>query len=324
MRILIDTDPAMGTVGGDPEDCFAVLYALNSPEVLVEGITVVQGNAPAEKGYSNLVHLLELAGRTDVPVRRGELRPLSDQREIQIRFLEQRYASQQLTPMVEPPDGQEGAVDFLIDTVARRPGEITLVTVGPLTNVAAALRKSPAFGSQLQRVVMMGGTAETAGNISPAAEFNFWQDPDAADIVFRSGVPLIMVGLDVCHKTKLYPEQVERVADGSDLGRFVLEASRPWFRIMAGGESKGFLHLYDTLAMAVAIDPTLVRLEESYVAIEVGDGPAQGMSVSHHKPFQRMLFRHPQINSRVALEVDVERFEALFQKRVLDRIAGAD
>ena len=156
----------------------------------------------------------------------------------------------------------------------------------------------------------------------PAAEFNFWQDPEAADIVFRSGAPLTMIGLDVCHQTHLRPEQVEEVAE-STLGRFVLEASRPWFRVMGGGNAEGSLHLYDSLAMAVAIDPSLVTLEDSYVEIETSDGPAQGMSVSHHKPFQRLLFRHPQTNARVALEVDVERFYEMFQERVLERIRTA-
>ncbi|MEM9404410.1 MAG: nucleoside hydrolase [Acidobacteriota bacterium] len=321
MRLIIDTDPAMGTIGGDPEDCFAVLLALNSPGVTVEGITVVQGNVPAEKGYSNVKHLLELVGRTDVPVRRGLVRPLSQDRPIQVGFLERRYAMSQLTEMIEPPDDEAGAVDFLVEKVQQNPGEITIVTIGPCTNLAKALQTAPDLAGKVRGIVMMGGTAAVAGNISPAAEFNFWQDPEAADIVFRSGAPLTMVGLDVCHQTELHPRQVEDVAGESELGRFVLEATKPWFRVMGGGTGDGALHLYDSLAMAVAIDPTLVALEDSFVEIETSDGPAQGMSVSHHVPFQRILFRHQETNAKVALEVDVERFYAVFQERVLDVIA---
>ncbi len=321
MRIIIDTDPAMGTLGGDPEDCFAIMLALNTPEVVVEGITIVQGNVPAEQGYANARHLLALLNREDVPLLPGCLRPMSGTRTTQIDLLERRYGMKQITDMIDPPPGNPDAASFLIETVLASPGEITLVTIGPLTNVATAMQLSPEFSAGIQAVVMMGGAAACAGNISPAAEFNYWQDPEAADIVFRSGVPLTMVGLDVCHKTQLLPAQVEECTGaGSTLGQFVLEATRPWFKAMAGGEGRESLHLYDSLAMAVAIDPSLATFEDSYVAVEIGDGPAQGMSVSYHKPFQRWIVRHPETNARVALDVDVGRFNEIFQARVLDRI----
>ncbi len=323
MRIIIDTDPAMGTLGGDPEDSFAIMLALGSPEVVVEGITIVQGNVPAEKGYSNAHHLLRLLGREDVPLRRGCLRPLSTERKVQVTWLERRYGSKQITERVEPSDAEADAASFLIDTALANPGEITLVTIGPLTNVAAAMQRAPELAGALERIVMMGGTAACAGNISPAAEFNYWQDPEAADVVFRSGADMTMVGLDVCHQTQLRPEQVEECARaGSDLGRFVLEATAPWFKIMAAGSGTEALHLYDSLAMAVAIDPGLVTLADSFVEIETGSGPAQGMSVSHHLLYQRAIFGHRETNAKVALDVDAERFHELFRRRVLDSIAG--
>jgi inosine-uridine nucleoside N-ribohydrolase len=323
MRMIIDTDPAMGTLGGDPEDSFAIMLALNSPEVTVEGITIVQGNVPAEKGYSNAHHLLSLLDRQDVPLRRGCLRPMNAQRTTQITFLEQRYATEQITPMLEPKGTDADAVSFLIDTVLSSPGEITLVTIGPLTNVATAVQQSAEFACALKNIVMMGGTAECAGNISPSAEFNYWQDPDAADIVFRSGADLTMVGLDVCHQTHLHPSQVEECAShGTPLGQFVQASSAPWFQIMAGASGSGALHLYDSLAMAVAMDPSLVTLEDSYVEVEVGAGPAQGMSVSYHKAFQRMIFNHPNINAKVALAVKADTFTELFRERVLGLMSG--
>lgn len=323
MQIIIDTDPAMGTLGGDPEDSFAIMLALNSPGVTVAGITVVQGNVPAEKGYSNARHLLGLLGRQEVPLKRGALRPLNAERTTQVKWLEQRYAAPQITDMVDPESVDADAVAFLVEQVLSSPGEITLVTIGPLTNVASAIQKAPEFAKSIKNIVMMGGTAECAGNISPAAEFNYWQDPEAADIVFRSGAALTMVGLDVCHQTHLYPEQVEQCAEGgTELGKFVKEATTPWFQVMAAGAGSGSLHLYDSLAMAVAMDNSLVTLEESYVEMDVGAGPAQGMSVSYHKPFQRVIFDHPQTNARVALDVEVDRFTALFRERVLDSIAG--
>ena len=323
MRIIIDTDPAMGTLGGDPEDCFAIMLGLNTPGVTVDGITVVQGNVPAEKGYANAYHLLKLLGRDDVPLRRGCLRPMNAERTIQTSWLERRYSPKQITEMIEPEGQHADAVSFLIETVLASPGEITLVTIGPLTNVATAMQRSPEFAGCLKNIVMMGGTAECAGNISPAAEFNYWQDPEAADIVFRSGADLTMVGLDVCHQTHLYPEQVQECAKtGKELAQFVLEATAPWFKVMVGGSGTESLHLYDSLAVAVAIDPGLVTLEDSYVEMEISHGPAQGMSVSHHKPFQRTIFNHPGTNARVALDVDVESFVEIFDERVLGLIAG--
>ncbi|MDP6376080.1 MAG: nucleoside hydrolase [Pseudomonadales bacterium] len=317
MRIIIDTDPAMGTLAGDPEDSFAIMLAINSPEVDIEGITVVQGNVPAEKGFSNASHLLDLLGRQDVPLKRGCLRPMNPRRSTQIRWLERRYDSRQIVEKVEPTGKDADAVSFLLETVLAAPGEISLVTIGPLTNVAVAMQRSPDFARSVKRIVMMGGTAECAGNISPAAEFNYWQDPDAADIVFRSGADLTMVGLDVCHQTHLSPEQLqESTRSGTALGKFVQEATEPWFNARSRGGSRS-LHLYDSLATAVAINANLVTLEDSYVEIETGDGPAQGMSVSHHKRFQRAIFGHAETNARVALDVEAETFSNLFRDRVL-------
>jgi inosine-uridine nucleoside N-ribohydrolase len=227
----------------------------------------------------------------------------------------------QITETVEPPPGDADAVSFLIDVVQAKPGQITLVTIGPLTNVATAMQKSQAFTAGLRGVVMMGGTVACAGNITPAAEFNFWQDPEAADVVFRSGAPLTMVGLDVCHKTRLLPERLEeRAAGGSELGRFVLEATAPWFKAMAANEGREGLHLYDSLAMAVAIDPSLIELDECYVEIDAGNGAAQGMSVAFQKPFQRLIIGNPEPNANVALDVAADRFSEVFNARVLDRI----
>lgn len=323
MRVIIDTDPAMGTLGGDPEDSFAIMLALNSPDVVVDGITIVQGNVPAEKGYSNAHHLLQLLDRQEIPLKRGCLTPMNPGRTIQATWLQQRHSAPQITDMLYPEGEDADAVSFLIDTVTRNPNEITLVTIGPLTNVATAMQQDETFAASVKGIVMMGGTAECAGNISPAAEFNYWQDPEAADIVFRSGAELTMVGLDVCHKTHLYPEQVEACAEGGTvLGAFVKEATAPWFQIMAAGSGSASLHLYDSLAMAVALDESLVTLEDSHVEMETGHGPAQGMSASYHKAFQRTVFNRTNINAKVALDVDVGRFTELFSNRVLNLISG--
>jgi purine nucleosidase len=202
----------MGSAGGDPEDSFAILLALHSPELVVEGLTVVQGNVPVDHGYANAVHLLELLGRRDVPVCSGVDRPLDPGRGAQLAWLAQRGNLERLVPACKPPAGDPHAVDFLIQTVRENPDEITLVTIGPLSNVAAALEREAGLARNIPRLVMMAGAANVPGNITPAAEFNVWADPEAASRVFESGVPITMVGLDVCEQTHLHQETVDRLA----------------------------------------------------------------------------------------------------------------
>ena len=323
MRIIIDTDPAMGSKGGDPEDSFALLLALNSPEVEVVGITVVQGNVPVDHGYPNALHLVELLGRRDVPVLAGVESPMSPARKKQIESLGRRGQMPRLLPRREPAPGDPHAVDFLIQTVLENPGEITLVTIGPLTNVATALSRAPEMAGKLAGLVAMAGAATVPGNVTPAAEFNVWADPEAADIVFRAGMPLTMVGLDVCEQTHLALETIERVGQGeSQLARFVAEAVMPWmeFRQRTSGEAD--LHLYDSLAVGAAFRPDLLRFEDSCVAIETQGRLTQGETVTYRGLLLQASKR--EANARVALGVDAEGFEAFFCERVIDPIVAGD
>jgi inosine-uridine nucleoside N-ribohydrolase len=321
LRIIIDTDPAMGSKGGDPEDGFAILLALHSPEVEVVGVTVVQGNVPVDHGYPNALHLMELVGRRDVPVLAGVESPMSPARKRQIEWLGRRGELPRLVPRRKPSAGDPHAVDFLIQTVLENPGEITLVTIGPLTNVGTALTRAPEIAAKVAGIVAMAGAATVPGNVTPSAEFNVWADPEAADVVFRAGMPLTMVGLDVCEQTHLRLETIERVALGeSALARFVAESVTPWmeFRQRTGGDAD--LHLYDSLAVATAFRPDFVRVEDSWVAIETQGRLTQGETVAHRGILLTASRREP--NARVALDVDAEAFEAFFSERVIDRVVG--
>ena len=317
MRIVIDTDPAMGSKGGDPEDSFAIMLALNSPEVTVEGVTVVQGNVPVDHGYPNAKRLMELLGRTDVPVMAGIESPLSAARKAQHKWLVRRGALERMVPRREPEAGEPHAVDFLIQTVLESPGEITIVTIGPLTNLAVALLREPALARKVAGVVAMAGAASVPGNVTPSAEFNVWADPEAASVVFQAGMPLTMVGLDVCEKTHLRQETIERVRwGGSELARFVAEAVTPWmeFRRKTGG--KADLHLYDSLAVATALRPDFVETEESWVVIETEGHHTQGETVAHRGLLLRASRKAP--NVQVALTVDALGFERFFEERVIE------
>ena len=211
------------------------------------------------------------------------------------------------------------AADFLREIVVGSPGEVTLVAIGPLTNVAAAIESDPDFAGALAGLVVMGGTVAVPGNITPAAEFNIWMDPEAASIVFDSGAPVTMVGLDVCHRTHLDRAQASRArAAGTPLGDFVARACDAWIDVRAKlFEDDEALHLYDTLAVAAAIAPDLLDCSEALVEVETSAGPAQGMTVTHLNAVMRRLLTGRDANARVATGVDTGRFEALFADRVM-------
>jgi len=229
-KIIIDTDPAMGTKGGDPEDCFAIMMALNSPELEILGITTVQGNVPVERGYSNATYLLEQFQR-DIPLRSGPPNTFDKKRNEERMWLSLREEMEQITPLVKPPNKEEDAATFIYKICKENSGEIELVTIGPLTNIAIVLKEHPDVTNHINKITMMAGSAKVPGNITPAAEFNVWADPEAADMVFRSGIPISMIPLDVCHKTRMSREEMISIGENKHpFGReHRIKIFRPWF-----------------------------------------------------------------------------------------------
>lgn len=326
--MIIDTDPGMGTLGADPEDGIAILYALASPGVTVEGITLTHGNVPVSSSLPNVTHLLDLASRSDVPVHPGATRPMRpDLRRIQDRLL-QRPVAQSPISLDSALADANSAADFILDVISGVPEDLTLVAIGPLTNLANVALREPDLFKRLGAVVIMGGTVAAPGNVTPAAEFNLWMDPDAGEIVFRSGAPITMVGLDVCHQTSLDQMAVEHLrTSGSPLACHVADCSDAWIRVRSqlmsadpASRDVSDLHLYDTLAVAAAIDPTLIETRTALVQVETSTGPAQGMTVSHTNPLTRALVTGKEPNSEVAVDVDAEQFHALVDERVFSRI----
>lgn len=321
MRLIIDTDPGMGTVGSDPEDGMAIVYALNAPDVQVDGLTLVQGNVPISHSWPNARHLLALAGCPDLPVHAGAALPRNpDRRRLQTAWLDQRATTAQTVPPVEPPGGGlEGtAAAFICRTVLGAPGKVTVVAIGPLTNIAAAIEAEPEVATAMASLVIMGGTVEVPGNVTPAAEFNIWMDPEAADIVFRSGAPITMVGLDVCHQTSFDRDRAAGLRrNGSPLAGFVADAAESWIdvreQLFPGHEA---LHLYDTLAIAAAIEPDLLETHRALVDVETSDGPAQGMTVTYRNDILRQFLTGRDPNAAVAVGVDSTRFAQHFDARV--------
>ncbi|MCZ7537081.1 MAG: nucleoside hydrolase [Acidimicrobiia bacterium] len=318
MRLVIDTDLGMGTAGADPEDGLAILYALRSPSVSLEGLTLVHGNVPVSHSWPNARRLLDLAGRADIALHAGERGPRDPlRRRLQAGWLAARGSPSGGTPDDTPPPAT--ATEFLREIVVGSPGEITIAAIGPLTNVAAAVESDPGFAGALAGLVVMGGTVAVPGNITPAAEFNIWMDPEAASIVFDSGSPITMAGLDVCHRTHLDRAQTAQAgASGTRLAEFVAQACDAWIDVRAGLlEGDEDLHLYDTLAVAAAIAPDLLDYIDALVEVETSTGPAQGMTVTHTNATLRRLLTGREANARVAIGVDTGRFERLFAERVM-------
>jgi purine nucleosidase len=274
-RIIIDTDPGQ-------DDAVAILLALASPEVEVLGITAVAGNVPLPLTQKNARIVCELAGRADLPVFAGCDRPLKRA----LVTAEHVHGRTGLDgpPLPDPvmPLRPEHGVDFIIDTLRDAPsGTVTLCTLGPLTNIATAFARAPDIVPRVAEVVLMGGAYFEVGNITPAAEFNIYVDPEAADIVFRSGVPLVVMPLDVTHKALTSRAWVEGVAGiGTEVGRMVAAWTDFFERFDIAKYGSQGAPLHDPTVIAHLIRPDLFSGRHINVEIETLSPLTLGMTVA--------------------------------------------
>ena len=296
-HFLIDTDTAS-------DDAVALVMALRYPDVRVEAITVVAGNVPLEIGVQNALYTVERCGAR-VPVYAGiekpMLRPLQT---AQFCHGQDGFGDIGL-PLTGRKPAEGHAVDVLLETARRFRGKLTLVTLGPLTNVATALLRDPSLASNVERCVIMGGIGFGYGNIVPAAEYNIWVDPDAAKIVFESELPIEMVGWDVSHHhARFSPEDEKRLHAVSDLAAFCVDIQEG---LRAFGKSylkqEGF-DLPDPIAMAVALDPSVATVVKR-LRVDIGTKSelTRGATVVDHL---RVTGLEP--NTDVVLQASRERF----------------
>ena len=322
-KIIIDTDPAMGTKGGGPEDCFAIMLAMNSPEVEILGITTVQGNVPVERGYSNARYLVSEL-KEDIPVHTGRPGTYDQDRNEKRKWLGQRKEMEQINPLLDIDQDSIGAPKFLVETSKEHTGEIEIVTIGPLTNIAQALDINPDLSNDVTKITMMAGAATVQGNVTPAAEFNVWADPESAAKVFNSGIPIRMVPLDVCHKTRFGREDLNQIGKNDHpFCHFVQEAVDPWLKINPNQAiiDQG-LHLYDSLAMALCFQPELAEYKDAFVSVETKGEFTDGETVCEfNESIMGQIFK-PQPNAEVALEIDVDGFNRIFEERVTDFLSN--
>ncbi len=281
-KVVFDTDPGV-------DDAMALYYALAHPGIDVVGITTTFGNVVVEQAAANALYLCALAGR-HIPVAMGVSQPLQKKPEAPPGFIHGADGLGNLLMRV-PTTGEldpRPAAQFIVDTVRQSPGEITLVAVGPLGNLAAALQLAPELPSLVKEVVLMGGTVLEAGNVSPVAEANIWNDPHAADAVFTAGWPLTMVGLDVTHRVILPLALFKRVADhhqhiATDTLHHAVRFYSAYYSAHdpAVGSING-CYGHDVLAFVVLTHPELFTLQAGRVRVAT-DGLAQGQTMMRRK-----------------------------------------
>lgn len=312
-RVLLDTDLAMGAPGSDIDDGFALALALADPQLSVELVTTVNGNTDVDTATALSLHLLDRLGHRDVPVVRGAARPL-------LRPAPEHGARPEVPPL---PDGLEPAAGVaataIVDRVMAAPGELTIVAVGPLTNIALALSLEPRVATSVREIVVMGGVyLQHTNRATMPGEFNIWVDPEAAAIVLASGAPLRLVGLDVTVQVRLTREHARRMASGGrPFGSFAGAATQDWIdhteRTRPGDLSEhGSCALHDPLAVAVVSRPDLVTWRPAYVAVETAGEVARGVTVADLLGSDQP----PPANCRIATAVDVAAFTELFLERV--------
>ena len=322
-RIILDTDPGV-------DDAMAFFLALRSPELKVEAITPVSGNVPLSLTLPNALKLLEIAGHPEIPVAAGAATPLV-RRLVTAKYVhgENGLAGVDFPdPKIKPVS--QSAVEIMRSIIRKSPGEITIVAVGPQTNVATLLKEDSSIAPLIKEIVIMGGST-THGNITPSAEFNFYVDPEAARIVFDSGVPITMVGLNVTEQVLLTDAQIK-----------TLEARQTPVSHAAGKMMRATLHtakatgdatavaMHDPLTVAYLIDPTILTVQDEYVQIEIAGELSAGESVPYTSaaPVRRSApldtgLQSPddaaprfKPNAKVAVAVDSDKFFKLLLSRL--------
>ena len=273
-KFLLDTDTAS-------DDAIAIVMAHNWPDVEIIAVTIVNGNVPVKQGALNALYTIELCERA-TPVYIGCAQPLLRSVEYSYWFHGQDGMGNMHYPQTLLKPQSTHAVDLIIETLKTNPGEVTLVTLGPLTNIATALLRAPEIGSLVQRCVVMGGAANVVGNVTPAAEYNIWVDPEAAKIVFHSGMPIEMVGWELSRgSAALLPDELEKITNsGKKLARFAVECNRTALEVSRQIQKAPGLTLADPVAMAVALAPELVTHQGKYfVDIELHSELTRGQTI---------------------------------------------
>lgn len=305
-KIIIDTDPGQ-------DDAVAILLALASPELEILGITAVAGNVPLALTVKNARMICELAGRTDVKIFAGSVRPMVRELVTAENVHGKTGLDGPTLPEPTMPVQDRHAVDFLVDTLmAEKPGSVTICALGPLTNVALALVREPKIASRIREIVLMGGGLFEGGNVTPAAEFNIYVDPHAADVVLRAGIPTVVIPLDCTHKALTTAKRVDAFRKlGTKPAKAVVEMLEFFERYDEHkyGTDGGPLH--DPCVIAYLLQPELFGGRHINVSVETSSELTMGMTVADWWG----VSGRPK-NATYIRDVDHEKFFALLVERI--------
>ena len=308
-RIILDTDPGV-------DDALAFLLAFSSPEIKVEAVTTVDGNVDVEKGTRNARQLLEFLERNDVPIARGAGHPMLRSMDHAESFHGNSGLMDAVLPEPKMMIEKRGAAQLIIDEAGRLGKVLTLVAVGPLTNIATAILTDPTIPEKVSGLVIMGGafnlTPYGTGNATAVAEFNIWHDPDAAKLVFDSGIPTACIGLD----TTTHPDyRLSKTMYGE-----IVAMKTKRYKLIEGlcgtlVDRFNGLNLHDPMAMAYVIDPTIFKTEKYRVEVETIGTQTMGMTIIDRRRF------HRQVNQEGKHEIIVEVDAPKFHEMIMDRVA---
>tara|TARA_B100001123_G_C15105403_1_gene945262 strand:+ start:113 stop:1060 length:948 start_codon:yes stop_codon:yes gene_type:complete len=310
-KIIIDTDPGI-------DDTMAIFFALNSPEIDVLGLTTVYGNTSTDQGTINALRILEIALRTDIPVYAGADKPLESEYTGKGEFVH-GHDGQGNTNLKAPSIKAEtgSAIDFLENTIRENPGEVILVPIGPLTNIAELLIKNPEIAKDIKEIILMGGNALSQGNASPSAEANIRNDPEAADIVFSADCEISMVGLDVTNQVFMDKKHIDKIVNFDSPQSNHLKKIFPFYvDFLTEFFSKEGMPTHDSSAIAYIIDKTLFETIQYPIVVEtlgISRGKTwmgTGMDETNNNPWEKRR------DVNICIEVNVQKVIDLIIERV--------
>ncbi len=324
-RVIIDTDPGI-------DDALALILALASPELSVEAITTVAGNVEVGQAARNACLILDVIDpHPRPPVAAGAGRPLKRVLHTAHDYHGKdglgelaRFKDRDGRPRYPEPQRRlapQDASALIAERVGSAPGEIVLICIGPLTNLATAILAAPDKMAKVKQIVIMGGAIAVPGNVTPCAEFNLYVDPDAAEVVFTSGLPITLVPLDVTQQVILTQEQIDASVRpiGNRVAQFVCDSTQRLLRHEQERTPLAAIPLHDPLAVGIVIDDSLVRRRPFHLEVETAAGPSRGTTIADRRSIKEGWKKPP--NIEVCVEVDPGRFVDLFLDRVCRQLS---
>ncbi|CAO2829555.1 unnamed protein product [Amaranthus hypochondriacus] len=315
-KLIIDTDPGI-------DDAMAIFVALQSPEVEVIGLTTIYGNVYTTLATRNALHLLEVAGRTDIPVAEGSHVTIT--KGTKLRIADFVHGTDGLGNQNFPsPNGkpiEKSAATFLVEEAKKYPGEITVVALGPLTNIALAIQLDPEFTKNIGKIIVLGGAFAVNGNVNPAAEANIFGDPDSADIVFTSGADVLAVGINVTHQVIFTDADREKLAASTyHLAQYLCKILDVYYNYHYDAYNIKGVYLHDPAVMLAAIDPSLFTWTEGVVRVQTS-GITRGLTILYNK--QKRFGEVTEWTDKPTVKVAVTVDGTKVAKLIMDRLTSS-